>query len=238
MSGDEPRDGGDGHSKRRDDPPADDQPPEGGRRDDRRDDRSPEDRRGDRRRDDRRRDDRREPRGAPRGGPTLVNRLQEPTPKTNILLGVGLFALVGVAVGLSYSLFSALAGGGLQAAGAKALAGFGMAIGFLVAPLIAVAHGYRSAMVDGMDRKISAASSAVASVVGVIVLFVVLFVFLQIAFGGGGGGGGGGGSQASALGSLPIGSLFGFLIGIGVAGGLTSFAVDYIQERVGTPARR
>ncbi|MFT4889764.1 MAG: hypothetical protein ACI9YT_000675 [Halobacteriales archaeon] len=131
-----------------------------------------------------------------------------------------------LAVGLGYAVTMFLAtelsgtGGAFGSNSAFVGAGFALAMGLMMSPLIAAINGAVIGLRYQEGRKLVSANSFVGSGVGVVVMAVVLFVSLAIFSPGGGDGGGG---------SFPFGPVIGFLIGVGLTGAIATYLTKTIQ---------
>jgi hypothetical protein len=152
-------------------------------------------------------------------GPSATDVLSRPAGQSVIKYVVGIFAIVGVGIGLTALLADSLLGGGgtTGAAGFISLGitlmAFGVAIfgGSILAAVIGLQDFLQIGEVDTQTYVLAFVSNAA----GFLVMGILVAIFISIGAGGGAGGGGGGGLGDFIVGSVVMAIPAG-LVGAGV----------------------
>ncbi|RXK48629.1 hypothetical protein [Halorientalis pallida] len=151
-------------------------------------------------------------------GPSATDVLSRPDGQSVIKYVVGIFAVVGVGIGLTGVLADSLLGGGGTGAASFisfgiTLMAFGVAIfgGSILAAVIGLQDFLQIGEVDNQTYVLAFASNAA----GFIVMGIIVALFISILGGSGGGAGGGGGLGDYIVGSIVMAIPAG-LVGAGV----------------------
>jgi len=147
-------------------------------------------------------------------GASVTDRMNDAAVSNHVSLTVGVFVALGAAIVLAVFMSSAFTSGTSPGFGLTASVGFGLTI----APLLAVLTGTWAARNrgDGSGDVLPAAFGGVAGVFG---LYVTHYVF--------------GGALGVSTGTVSIGPLFGWAVGVGLVAGTTALLVDAIEGRSG-----
>jgi hypothetical protein len=157
-------------------------------------------------------------------GPSATDVLSRPDGQSVIKYVVGIFAVVGVGIGLTATLADSLLGGGSASlvGGIIALMAFGVAVfgGSILAAIIGLQDFLQIGEVDDQTYVLAFASNAA----GFIAMGIIVAIFVAIVIGGGGGGGTTGGGS-SGLGDYIIATIL-----MAIPAGLVGAGVTWLRD--------
>lgn len=159
-------------------------------------------------------------------GPSATDVLNRPAGQSVVKYVVGIFAVVGVGIGLTAILADSLLGGGGTASAASfisfgiTLMAFGVAIfgGSILAAVIGLQDFLQIGEVDNQTYVLAFVSNAA----GFLVMGIIVALFITVLGGSGGGAGGGGGGS---LGDFIVGSIV-----MAIPAGLVGAGVTWLRD--------
>ena len=144
-------------------------------------------------------------------GESPVDRMTDAAGSSHVPLAVGVFATLGVALVFASFMSSAFTSGGGGGLGLAASVGFALAI----TPLLAVLTGTWAARTDE-EREGHTLSAAFGGVAGVFALYVAYYAV--------------GSALGVGAGTVGIGPLFGWAVGVGVVAALSALLVTSVDR--------
>ncbi len=157
-------------------------------------------------------------------GPSATDVLSRPDGQSVVKYVVGIFAVVGVGIGLTAVLADSFLGGGSASliGGIIALVAFGVAVfgGNILAAVVGLQDFLQIGEVDEQTYLLAFVSNAA----GFVAMGIIVAIFVAVVVGGGGGGGAAGGGS-SGLGDYIIGAIL-----MAIPAGLVGAGVTWLRD--------